>query len=130
MYGGRNRDVVVLDTTDGLVTWLACPDKVLKAFFPKPSTLVYPLLGVLADNSDTCDEARITIVNSEDDASENGRGDGSAIGGETPSTSDDDRDNKDMLNNKSDDGDSTVESDDVDDMSWGSSWSLRIFSRC
>jgi hypothetical protein len=127
MYGGRNKDVVVLDTSDELVTWMACPDKVLKASFPKPSTLVCPLPEVLDGNPDTCDEARNTIDDSENNASENGRGNGFAIGEETPPTSDDDRDNEDIINGDSDDGDSTVESDDADEMSWGPSWSVRHF---
>jgi hypothetical protein len=129
MYGGWNRNVVVLDTTDGLVIWMACPDEVLKASFPQPSTLIYPLPGVLDGNPDIRDEARITIDNSEDDASEDGRGNGSAIGEETPPTSDDDRDNEDTISGDSDDGDSTVESEDADEMSWGPSWSVRHFFR-
>jgi hypothetical protein len=96
------------------------PRRGSEASSPKPSTLVYPLPGVLDGNPDIRDEARITIDNSEDDASEDGRGNGSAIGEETPPTSDDDGDNEDTISG---------DSDDADEMSWGPSWSVRHFFR-
>jgi hypothetical protein len=137
MYAGRDRDVVLLHVTYGLVIWMACPDKILEASFPKPSTLVYPLPEPLYENSDTRDEERITVEDGEDEASEDGRENDSAVGEETPPTSDDgsvstdnggdDQNSDDMVNGDPDDDDSSIELDDDDEMNWGPCWPIRHF---
>jgi hypothetical protein len=50
IYGSRDRDVVLLDTKDGLVYWMGCPDKVLEVSFPQPSFLVHPLPDALEEH--------------------------------------------------------------------------------
>jgi hypothetical protein len=42
MYGRRDQDIVLLDTRDGLIYWMVCPEKVLESSSPKPSFLVHP----------------------------------------------------------------------------------------
>ena len=100
----REKNVILLDTKEGLVYWMDCPEYILEVCEPKPSRLVYPLEGEAEENSD--DEAK------QEDK-------------ETPPTSDENDDN--------DDDEEEDEDDDDDDMSWcgeiewGPCWPVRHF---
>jgi hypothetical protein len=100
MRGRRERDIVLLNTKDGSVHWMVCPDKIVETSLPKPSLCSWEL----PDREEEQITAKV-----EDEVSEDGHNsDGFTYA-------------------DSDNGDSVIESDDPDDIEWGPYWSVRDF---
>jgi hypothetical protein len=123
MYARLERDVILLDTKNGLVHWMACPDKIVQTSLPKPSLWHWELPQ---------DEDHVTLEDAEDDVSDDEGEDASVKGRETPPISDNDGDNDDqsfdgIRDSDSNNDDSTIRSEDLDEISWGPSWPIRDF---
>jgi hypothetical protein len=134
MHAKRDRDIILLNTRDGLIHWMICPDKIKETSFPKPSFWSSSLSDAPEENEDMHEEERITFEDGEPQASEH-EGDNGLARHETPPTSPDDNDDDDQSSDGSDgithpdtdDDDSTAESDDPDEITWGPSWPIRDF---
>jgi hypothetical protein len=108
MRGRRERDIVLLNTKDGSVHWMVCPDKIVETSLPKPSFCSWELPDGSLEDQDTQEGEQIT-AEVEDAVSE----DGHNSDGFTEVGSDNDN--------------SAIESDDPDDVEWGPYWSVRDF---
>jgi hypothetical protein len=131
MHAKRDRDIILLDTQDGIVHWMICPDKIKETSFPKPTFWSSSLSDAPEEDEDMHEEERITFEDGEHQASEH-EGDNGFARYETPPTSPDENDDDDQSSDgithvETDNDDSTAESDDPDEITWGPSWPIRDF---